>query len=264
MRTKLFTLVAVISAFCLIFVACSDNPADNNLTEGDPQDPNFQMAQSVTEGVVDSLFRFAQTTSNYIDFNGSEPMQAQDSLAIVFDYETCWWYIYLSADTTDGSMVFVDSLRFEDSEGCQQYPDSQTTTTIEYRAFIDIDITSDSGTVAATATENLYLAGIQEDTCVFDVSAASNLELASSLYELSYDYSGNFTHIKFLTEELMNDDNPRPVSGSLFLDLTIYGSYQQSSGSWNWNVTVTFNETGYHARAESGENYWEWDVTYVT
>ena len=64
MRIRLFALVAVLSALCLFFVTCSDNSTENNLTEGDPQDPNFQMAQSVTEGIVDSLFRLADATSD--------------------------------------------------------------------------------------------------------------------------------------------------------------------------------------------------------
>ena len=261
---KLNLLIGIITLCLSVFLlGCSDNSTENNLTEGDYQDPNYQSARSITEGIVDSVFLMAEATSNYIDFNGSAPMQATDSLLITFDEETCWWHLYLGADTTGASLLFIDSLKFEDVEGCQQFPDSMTTTSIEYRAFIDIDMTADSATIAATAHENLLLEGIQEDTCVFDATASSFLELVSGLYDITYDYSAYLDNVKFLTEELMNDQEPRPVSGSMALSLTLFGTYQQNSGSWNWNITITFNEGGYHARAESGENYWEWDVTYV-
>jgi hypothetical protein len=184
---------------------------------------------------------------------------------ITFDEVTCWWHLYLdlSSDTTNSSLLFVDSLKFQDSEGCQQFPDSLTTTSIEYRAFLDISIVADSGTFIGTANENLLLEGIQEDTCVLIATAESNLEVTSSLYEFAYDYSGVLDDIKFLTLDLMYEENPRPVAGTMYLNLTVYGSNQQGSGNWTWSVIITFNEGGYHARAESGENYWEWDVTYV-
>jgi hypothetical protein len=264
MKKIAFLLFSLFTALALVFVACSDNATEPELTEGDYQDPNYQTARMITESIVDTLFMEADAASDFINFDGSEPMQASDSLLITFDEETCWWHIYVGADTTNASLLFVDSLKFQDAEGCQMFPDSFTTTSIEYRAYLDIDLISDSATIVATANENLLLEGIQDDTCVINATAASNLELASSLYEISYDYSGALDDIKFLTLELMNEEDPRPVAGTMILNLIIFGSNQQGSGSWNWAVIITFNEGGYHARAESGENYWEWDVTYVT
>lgn len=265
MKSRLFYLLTLLLATSVMFIACSDNSTDNNLTEGDPQDPNFQMAQRTTEDIVDSFIQEADEASSYIGFDGSAPMQACDSLAVTFDETSCWWHLYFdySDDSTNSTMLFVDSVKFQDIDGCQQFPDSLTTTSIEYRAFLDISVIADSGTFIENANENLLLEGIQEDTCVINATAESNAQVAVGLYEATYDYSGAIDDIKFLTQELVYEDNPKPVAGTLYLSLTLYGSNQQGSGSWAWSVTVTFHEGGYHARAVSGENYWEWDVTYV-
>jgi hypothetical protein len=262
---KLFLLFAIIS-LCAVFlvVGCSDNATENNLTEGDYNDPGYQTARYLTDQLVDSLSIYADVASDFITFDGSQPMSpAAESLLITFDQETCWWHIYISSDTTDASLLFVDSLKFQDSEGCQQFPDSLTTNSIEYRAYFDISMIGDSTTVSATANENLLLEGIQGDICSLTATATSYAEVASGLYEAAYDYSGAMDNIRFLTEELMYSENPKPISGTMLLNLSIYGSGQQGSANWNGTVIITFNETGYHARAESGENYWEWDVTYV-
>jgi len=265
MKLRLFGLLVFMLALSVTFSGCSDNATEPELTEGDYEDPNYQTARLYTEMIVDSLFQQADAASDYINFDGSEPMRtAEDSLLITFDELTCWWHLYLSSDTTNASLLFVDSLKFQDAEGCQMFPDSLTTTSIEYRAFLDISMVADSGTFIANATQNLLLEGIQEDTCVINATANTDLEVATVLYEFAYDYSGALDDIKFLTLELMYEENPKPVAGTLLLSLIVYGTGQQGSGSWNWTVIVTFNEGGYHALAEAGENYWEWDVTYVT
>jgi len=266
MKSRFFGLFALLLALTFAFIACSDNSTDNNLTEGDYNDPNYERAQATTENIVNSFFEDADATSDYIGFNGSEPMQACDSLLITFDQETCWWHLYLDlgSDTSNSGMLIVDSVKFQDAQGCQQFPDSFTTTSIEYRALLDIDIVADSGTFMENASENILLEGIQEDTCVINATAVCEMDIIANLYELAYDYEGAMDDIKFLTQELMYEENPRPVAGTLYLDLTIYGSNQQGSGSWHWSITITFGEGGYHARAESGENYWEWDFTYVS
>jgi hypothetical protein len=261
----LFVFLALALSFSIFLAACSDNSSENNLTEGDPQDPNFQTAQMVTEGIVDTLLLEADLASGFINFDGSQPMSpTAESLLITFDETTCWWHIYVSSDTNNASLLFIDSLKFQDAGGCQQFPDSLTTTEIEYRAYLDISIITDSAYIAGSANDNLLLQGIQEDTCAINAGLNRNLEMALSQYEYSYNCAGAIDNVKFLTQELMYGENPRPVSGTLILNLTIYGASQQGSVGVHWFVTVTFNETGYHVRAESGENFWEWDVTYIT
>ncbi|UCE66569.1 MAG: hypothetical protein JSU85_00720 [Candidatus Zixiibacteriota bacterium] len=264
MKKRIFFLFLIVLGIALVFSACSDNATESELTEGDYDDLNYETARATADSIVVAFFQEADEASDFIGFDGSAPMSpAAESLLITFDELSCWWHIYVGADTTNGSLIFVDSVKFQDAEGCQMFPDSLTTTSIEYRAYLDINVVSDTGSLVATANENLLLEGIQEDTCVINATAESNAEVALGLYEAAYDYSGALDDIKFLTEELMYEEEPRPVSGTLALNLTIYGSSQQGSITFNWSIIITFNETGYHARAESGENYWEWDVTYI-
>ena len=75
MRSRLLCLFTLLIALTFTFIACSDNSTDNNLTEGDYNDPNYEAAKSTTENIVNSFFEEADATSDYIGFNGSEPMQ---------------------------------------------------------------------------------------------------------------------------------------------------------------------------------------------
>ncbi len=259
---RIFGALAV--AFIFAICACSDNATDTPLTEGDPNDPNYQSAQEMTNLYIDSLFDISGATFNFLNFDGSAPMNATaDSLAIVFDQQSCWWSIYVSFDSTSGSMLMIDSLKFQDVDGCQQFPDSATTTEIENRAFFDLTVVADSGSMAISARENVLLQGIQGDTVVINATSDRYLDLAMGLFDITYDYDGVLSDLAFLTADLQSREAPKPISGSLNLNLIMYGTTQEGSMSVNWSITVTFYPEGYHARAEAGENYWEWDVTYI-
>ena len=126
MKKTVFCLFSLFTALVLVFAACSDNATEPELTEGDYQDTNYQTARYFTELIVDSLFMSADAASDFIGFDGSAPMSpAAESLLITFDEETCWWHIYFGADTTDASMIFVDSVKFQDAEHCHFYLHSQ-------------------------------------------------------------------------------------------------------------------------------------------
>ncbi len=248
-------------SFAFIALACSDNATDNNLTEGEPNDPSFLAAQDISDGFVDSLFITTGTAFGFIDFDGTAPMNAPaDTFLVVFDSSSCWWSLNWSIDTT---IIFSDSVKFQDANGCQQFPDSLTTTEIEYRAYLDINIVSDSGSITATASNNLALAGIQEDTTIINATTAMEADYNHPIYQLAYNYSGTLNDIGFLTSELREENEPKPLSGTLTLALTIFGTSPDGSGGVNWSVTITFNPNGYHGRAESGGNFWEWDVSYI-
>jgi hypothetical protein len=105
MKSRLFLILAIILAASVSFIACSDNSTEPELTEGDYDDPNYQTARLITDSVVDTVIMEADAASDFIGFDGSEPMRtAGDSLLIAFDELTCWWHLYLSADTTNSSL----------------------------------------------------------------------------------------------------------------------------------------------------------------
>jgi len=62
-----------------------------------------------------------------------------------------------------------------------------------------------------------------------------------------------------------DSDSNHPTGGGMgssihYSSHSLYPNYP--SGTYDWTLTLTFSETGYHARMESGDNYWEWDGTW--
>jgi len=262
-RNVLLLSVILVGAF-LAFVACSDNSTDSNLTEGDPNDPNFIQAKSLAEAYVDTLFESFEMVFGYLSFDGSGPLSAVgDSFNINYDQETCWWEIYASFDSTGFSFVFVDSGRFYDGRRCQMLPDSLTTTQIEYRAYLDLSAYADSGSLVVDAEEEALVTGIQSDQVVVNASNSTFMDMDLGFLAMTVDYNGTITDLTFNRVDLDGEPPVYPMSGSAEVAMTIEGSSDQGSGSGSWMVDVTFYEDHYHARAESGDNYWEWDVYYT-
>jgi hypothetical protein len=141
-------------------------------------------------------------------------------------------------------------------------PDSLTTTQIEYRAYLDMSVIADSGSVILGAEEEALVTGIQSDFVVLNASNSTNMHLVMGLISLTVDYEGSITDLTFSHADLHGEGPVYPLSGSASVAMTIEGSSQQGSGSGSWSIDVTFYEDHYHARAESGTNYWEWDVYY--
>lgn len=260
---KLFGLILI--GAMLAFIACSDNSTDSDLTEGDPEDPNFLMAQGLVEGFVDSTFSYMMFASEYLYFEGGGLWQAtNDSMHAIFDAETCWWELYVSYDDTTGfGFTLIDSVKFQDVAGCQQFPDSTTTTQIEYRAYADVFASADSGSIDATLIESLLMTGIQSDLVVINSSGSADIGMNYGQISYIVAYEAAVTDVTFYRDDLMGDGEVYPVSGSMALAMSVDTTTPNGSASISWTADITFYEDHYHVRAESGDNYWEWDVYYT-
>jgi hypothetical protein len=263
MIKRLFPFFVAVLLGGVLFLGCSDDGTNSNLTEGDQNDPDFIQAQELANTYVDSMFVSFDQVFGYMTFDGTEPLDATaDSVNINYDTETCWWEIYVSSDTTDFSMLFIDSVKFDDGTGCQMFPDSLTTTQIEYRAFFDISTMADSGSLSLTAHENVLVEGIQADHVVINASNTTFMDLVLGVYSISANYEASITDLTFNRADFDTEGPVYPLSGSAAVAMVVQGSYDQGGGARSWVVYVTFYEDHYHARAESGDNYWEWDVYY--
>ena len=258
-------LILLLLGVFVAFIACSDNSTDSDLTEGDPDDPNFLMAQGLVEGFVDSTFNSMMFASEYLYFEGNGPLQAtSDSMHIIFDSETCWWEIYISYDDTTGfGFTFIDSVKFQDVAGCQQFPDSTTTTQIEYRAYADVFASADSGSIDAALSESMLMTGIQSDLVVINASGSADIGMDYGQISYIIAYDGTVIDITFYRDDLMGDGEAYPISGSMALAMNVDTTTPNGSASISWTMDITFYEDHYHVRAESGDNYWEWDVYYA-
>lgn len=259
--SKLLMVLTLVAS--VVLLACSKS-TDNDRTEGDPNDQDFQMAQGLLEGLVDSTLSAAMAGAGYLNFDGSGPLRVtEDTAYVVFDEATCWWEVYISySDTTGFSYIFVDSVKFQDSEGCQQFPDSNTTNEIEYRAYADVGIIADSGSISAVLNENMLITGIQGDYVVINSSATGDMDMIYGQVSYAVDYSGTVVDLRFLRDDLVGGGQAYPLSGVMMIGMSVNTVGPNGSYSVSWTADITFYEDHYHVYAVSGDNYWEWDVYY--
>ncbi len=264
MNKKKFLIGFAVLFAVMALLACSDNATNETVkTEGDPNDPDFVQAQILAEAYVDTMFASSGTAFGFMHFDGNGPLNVTgDSLNINYDSETCWWEIYASFDSTSFSFVFIDSVRFDDGTGCQMLPDSLTTTQIEYRAYLDLSIYADSGSMVMDAEENVLVTGIQSDFVVLNASNTASIDMDLGFMSLTVDYNGTITDLTFNRLDLDGEPPVYPVSGSAAVAMAIETTAGDGSSARSWTVDITFYEDYYHAYAESGDNYWEWDVYY--
>jgi hypothetical protein len=264
MKIRIALFAAALVTLILVG-ACSDKSTEPAMTEGDPNSSEFVMARNYTEAFVDSIFNDVDMAMGFLTFDGSTPMRvSDDTVYIVFDESTCWWEIYASYDSGATYLIFVDSVRFADANGCQQFPDSLTTTELEFRADFDIHLAGDSGSISSDASRNLLVTGIQSDQVVFNGDEGNLLGLVMGQSSLTVDYDGSLTDLTFWSDDLRGNENPHPISGTLAMSMTITSVTPNGSAIVDWSIVITFGPDGYHARAESGNNYWEWDGVYDT
>lgn len=262
-KISLVTILSV-AATGLLVLSCSDS---NKKTQGDPNDTAYLQAQGLTDAYVDSLIQAFGFASGYVYFDGTEPLRAtSDSLNINFDQGTCWWEIYASSDTNGLSTLFIDSLTFQDIDGCQMLPDSGTTTQIEYRAMLDFSAVMDSGSATATASQDMLITGIQAPVVFFNSAGAAQVSFVFGVIPdqsiLYYSYNGLSTDVAFDRDSLFYGQQAYPLSGNINLSMVLDLTSPQGNIHSAWTYDITLYTDHYHVYAESGDNYWEWDHQY--
>lgn len=268
MNKKFFLMGFTVLFAFMALLACSDNATNETVkTEGDPNDPSYQQARTVTEAYVDSLFDTYDVAKSFITFDGSGPLSVTgDTLSINFDSETCWWEIYIGADSTNFSMVLIDSVKFQDAAGCQMFPDSTTTTSIEYRLNLALNAEGDSGYINIAFDQSVLLAGIQSEQVVLNSNGGMEFGMGFIIGEgwvdLGYTQNGEVRDLVFNRDELMSDSTAHPLSGEMDLDVSMDANSQTGAVASSWSMSITFYPEYYHVYSESGDNYWEWDVYY--
>jgi hypothetical protein len=260
MRKALFIILTLGSLMSML--ACS---SDKNQvkTEGDPNDPSYVLARGYTTAYVDSLSSFVADGYSYMSFDGTRPQKTLgDSVDIHFDDSNFWWEIYAHHDSTGFNVTFRDSVRFEEGDGYQILPDSQTTTGLEYRASADVSLSDDSTDIGGVLAENFHAGGIQSEQVVFNGGNSADVSVLHPPYTYGQNYDGAMTNVTFNRADLENEPNPHPLSGAIALSMLLESSSPQGSSSVNWNIGITFYVDHYHIHFESGDNYWDLDVQY--
>ncbi len=264
MKKTAIYLGLAISAMILILAACSDKSANNAKTEGDYNDPAFLQAKSFADYYVDTTFSATQIAMGYRNFDGTGPLSvAGDSLNIVYNPDLCWWMIYISSDTTGFHLLVTDSVKFVDVlSACQQFPDSVTTDQIDYYAYMEVALDDTLSSFDISGYQRANISGFQTDQIVINGTSATQMGMTINLTTYDIAYSASVTDLTFLTADVVADTAVYPLSGGMEINMAMAVVSVQGGASYNWYLVITFGTTGYHAYAESGDNYWEWDEPY--
>jgi hypothetical protein len=261
---KSYVLIGVLLLSLSLFIGCSDNSTEPALTEGDYNDPSYQQAQPMVDSLVVATFEnLGESFNEYLYFDGNTPASVADTAYLVYDEETCWWHIYVSIDSAENHIIVSDSVWFSSVEACQQFPDSLTTNELDVRAYVDLYLTEDTTTISSDAYRNFHAVGLQNDIVTLNASESNESSIVNGLSSVSIDYEGSLIDLTFLRGDVYEEaTDPYPLSGTLTMSMLLTVETPENSMTISWSVTITFGPDGYHARAESGDNYWEWDGTY--
>jgi hypothetical protein len=153
----------------------------------------------------------------------------------------------------------MDSVRFEEGDSCTMFPDSLSTTGIDYRGAFSVSLGSDTLYLDADFVNHLHITGIQSEQVFFN--GLSTADIAFPTAEFSYSASDN--NVTFNRVDLEMEPHPHPVDGSISMALMVHAVTPQGSAEVNWTIDITFYMDHYHVHFESGNNYWDWDGTYI-
>ena len=283
--------VGILVSFVLI-AGCSDddNKGTNSLTQGDPNDPQYQLVSGVVgEGLFSNdgaIIDLSMYLAGLIaDKNGKHyPLKPQapeqfDSLSYTYSYSNFWHIFSLLAIETmwNGvsydSMIFtgVDSLRFHNPLGPVQYPDS-TTNKLDARAHIAVHITTANtdlknpdGADALISTDASYTIAGHPDTA-FYISGTSADTLAAILIgdtlacEIGLTANQTATSL-YLDQIALGAEGGCPRAGTLrivsSLDMfceTDTDTLLDARGTWT--IMFTFDDGMVTININNGVNYW--------
>ena len=263
---KKLSIVALIPLLAIGLAGCSKNSSrPAGLTPGDPSDPTFLKVQETTDQFGEQYLESINEALNYIYFSGPL-MRPADTSFITYDDETSWWILVVDrlSEPTFVPFYVVDSVRFSAGDDYQQYPD-ETTTTIDYRFWAEYHPeASEDTSLDIYAHNDCLLDGFTGDTVVVNGSTDYSIEGSIGDVDVEYSLTGDAENVKFL-RAYINEDGTHPVDGTLSLTVTIHTSGQIGNfpaTNVTWTLVLTFDDEGYDARLESGQNYWQWSKSW--
>ena len=254
-----------------MFGCGDDSSSPKTKTPGDAHDQTFLAIQSsIEEDLLPGMLTSLNDGISLLDFSGGPIAKANDTSYYDFNHDSYWWR-YIDIYNQDGEGYHygysqADSFRFAEGSQYQQFPDSGSTTSLESRQHLDSESYNPSDSSETHVGVLYHYTGLAGDTMT--IAGSSDVSFGFATDSLNYDYAfgGNFDDVTIPIANIdPNSDNNHPTGGGLGMTInyevqSLYPNYP--NGSYDWSLTMTFSETGYHARIESGDNYWEWDGTW--
>ncbi|MEE9554908.1 MAG: hypothetical protein V3W18_11475, partial [candidate division Zixibacteria bacterium] len=170
--------------------------------------------------------------------------------------------LYTDAIRGDTSFIYIDSLKFINDSGCQQYPDINTITQFDYRTFENLFVSSGPVVLQVTGYQSSVITGFQSNLVIVEGDAALQWSLSYDFGGSDLDYDAEFFDLNYVRNDLYSGDPVYPVSGRLSLTMIITDYSWDGSPTTYWYFTIIFNEDDYHIHVESGDYFWNWNVLY--
>jgi len=282
---RLFLILAavVMVGGLMCIVGCSDDDKPTGPTPGNPNNSEFLLMKdlmgegytSLDGNIIDlSLEIMDSIPDKSPSYNPFKPMAGAslfDSVVLSYTYSDFWHVFSLTAvmynEGDDPLLVDtftfqgVDSLRFWNGSGLMKYPDT-TTTTVNIRAHVTMDITGQNGQ-AGTESDAFYDLTGGPHVGMYINGAASHFMYLSATTDTSslhaeIDAGHTATNIYFDSTALANDDCP--VSGRLAAVASIDLDYVSPSDTvmiaGGWSVLFVYHDGEVTITYTHGTNYW--------
>jgi hypothetical protein len=269
---KKLLLIALAMIVAISMFGCGDDSSSpKSKTPGDNNDQTFLAVQSsIEEDLLPGMLESLNEGISLLEFDGGPILKANDTSYYDFNEQTYWWR-YVDQYEQEGEGYYynyasIDSFRFEEGAGYGQYPDSGTTTGLDTRQHFDNESYSDSDTLESHVDVSYHYTGLAGNIMTIAGNSNINYEFGMDSLSYAYEFGGNFDNVTIPIANIdPESDSNHPTGGGM--GMSIFYEMQSlnpnyPSGSYDWSLALTFSETGYHARVESGDNYWEWDGTW--
>ncbi len=255
--TKLI-LIAMIGILSLMLVTgCSDDDkATNNITQGDPNNANYQNARNNFDSMFDDLTGTLGRGTGYL--GGFNPPQRAastvDTTYSGYDTTSGWWYYYEDGEDQYGVYEEYDSVRYSYNGDPIQYPEDDID---KMELIFFSEVVYDDGTTSLESTDIAdWVWSVFGDTLDIDGFSYITFDLGEEVG--SFDYTEDFINVRIL------EDADYPHSGSMSIDMTMeyFNPDDQQTYSVIFTFTLTFYEDYMHVYLSDGTYYWEWDEYY--
>jgi hypothetical protein len=263
MRKQTTFIFLLLAGTFLIFWSCSNKSTSNNLTEGDNNAQDYQIAkEDVDTTMIDMNFDDLES-AGWLNWNSG--MSLADSVS--YDSTSGWHLRTAIFDNRNFQTAVVDSFRFTDLGGnFQRHRDS--TTNIFERHLKRSQILSANPDTSGTHwvrsfTRNTHWEGLADSVTTLNGNFSRHWDGQTEHRVFARSLEGTLSDLKFYTSDFGLGHRPHPFSGTANAAVLVDVEAPNRQVHLEGVLTITFRmENGqfcYHARLVRGTNWWEWD-----
>ena len=261
MKKILFTLLLAIAAGLMI-AGCSDKSTNNNISEGSYTDENYLLAKEDADSSMAEMTVDNEEVGDWVDWNPG--LALVDSVS--YDSTSGWHVRARTFENDYMTHAVVDSFRMTDLDSQYQFRRDSTTNIFERRLKKSFEKTARPESLGyywtKTRERNTHWEGLADS--VTNLNGDFNRHWAGENAFRAFDrvVEGTATDIQFYTADIRDGRPTYPFDGTFNGSMTLDVVTAQRTKHIEATLVVTYFPDHYHARLESGDNFWEWDHYY--